>query len=84
MRYLRAVVLLVLGAIAPLADAQSFPERPVTLIVPWPAGGSTDVVMRAFAEATSKYLGQRVNIDNRPDASGTIGPAWMASSSAWD
>jgi tripartite-type tricarboxylate transporter receptor subunit TctC len=60
------------------AQAQGFPERPVTLIVPWPAGGGTDVAMRALAEATSKHLGQRINVENRPGASGTIGPAWMA------
>jgi tripartite-type tricarboxylate transporter receptor subunit TctC len=39
--------------------AQEFPSRPVTLIVPWPAGGSTDLVMRALATSTEKYLGSR-------------------------
>src|SRR6185503_10149441 len=59
------------------AGAQGFPERPVTLVVPWPAGGSTDVALRTLAEAASKHLGQRILIDNRPGAAGTIGPAWM-------
>jgi tripartite-type tricarboxylate transporter receptor subunit TctC len=50
----------------------------VTLIVPWPAGGSTDIVMRALADSMSKHMGnQRVIIDNKPGASGTIGPAAM-------
>src|SRR5262245_1125203 len=60
------------------AAPQSFPERPVTLIVPFPAGGSTDVALRTLAEATSKHLGQRIVIENRSGAGGTIGPAWMA------
>ena len=71
------VVILFAGSLT-LAHAQSFPERPVTLIVPWSAGGGTDVALRALAEATSKHLGQRVTVENRAGASGTIGPAWMA------
>jgi tripartite-type tricarboxylate transporter receptor subunit TctC len=63
---------------AAAACAQNFPERPVTLIVPWPAGGSTDVALRALAETTSRHLGQRMVVETRAGASGTIGPAWMA------
>src|SRR6185295_13991030 len=74
---LRLFFLVLLCFVAP-SFAQSFPERPVTLIVPWPAGGSTDVALRALADTTSKYLGQRIVIDNRPGASGTIGPTWLA------
>ena len=51
------------------APAQNFPARPVTLIVPWPAGGTTDVGMRALAEATEKHLGQSIVIENRPGGS---------------
>ena len=47
------------------AFAQGFPEKPVTLVVPYSAGGTTDVAMRALADATSRHLGQRVIIDNR-------------------
>ena len=54
-------------------SAQQFPAKAVTLIVPWPPGGSTDVTMRALAEATAKYLGQRVVVENRPGAGGTLG-----------
>jgi len=60
------------------AHAQNFPERPITLICPWPAGGGTDVAMRTLAEAMSKQLGQRVIVENKAGASGTIGPAYMA------
>jgi len=57
------------GAVA----AQQFPTKPITLICPWPAGGSSDLVMRAFAESVGKELGQQVVVENRPGASGTMG-----------
>ena len=57
--------------------AQGYPEKPVTLVVPWPAGGSTDIAMRTIAEAAAKHLGQPIVIDNKPGASGTLGPAIM-------
>jgi len=55
------------------ALAQPFPSKPVTMIVPWPAGGSTDQVMRALAQATEKYLGQPIIIENKAGAGGTLG-----------
>lgn len=58
-----------------LAAAQNFPNRPVTLLVTFPAGGPTDIAGRALAEATSKYLGQPVVVENRPGATGTLGAA---------
>jgi len=73
-----------LALIAGSAAAQSFPTKPVTLVVPWPAGGSTDVAMRALAEASQKHLGQQIVIDNKPGASGTLGPATMAASAKPD
>lgn len=69
---------------AQTAQAQSFPTKPVTFIVPWPAGGSSDLVMRALAEATSKHLGQPLVVENRPGASGTLGPAQMAATAKPD
>jgi tripartite-type tricarboxylate transporter receptor subunit TctC len=66
------------------ALAQSFPARPVTLIVPWPAGGTTDVGMRALASATEKHLGQSIVIENRPGGSGTLGPGQMAANAKPD
>jgi tripartite-type tricarboxylate transporter receptor subunit TctC len=66
------------------AQAQNFPARPVTLIVPWPAGGSTDVGMRALASATEKHLGQSIVIENRPGGSGTLGPGQMAATTRPD
>jgi tripartite-type tricarboxylate transporter receptor subunit TctC len=55
------------------AHAQSFPAKPITLICPWPPGGSTDITMRALAETTSKNLPQPIVIENKPGAGGTLG-----------
>lgn len=54
------------------ALAQSFPERPLALVVGFPAGGSTDSAMRAVADEMSKALGQPVTVDNRAGAGGSI------------
>src|SRR3954454_20709094 len=64
--------------ISAAAGAQEYPTKPITLIVPWPAGGSTDISMRAIAEAASKHLGQPIVIDNKAGGGGTVGPATMA------
>jgi tripartite-type tricarboxylate transporter receptor subunit TctC len=61
-----------------LVRAQAFPSRPIKYICPWPAGGSTDIVMRAFAESAGKTLGQTVVVENRPGASGTLGALELA------
>lgn len=60
------------------AQAQQFPSKPVTLIVPWPAGGSTDIYFRKLGEITARHLGQPLVIENRPGGSGMNGPATMA------
>ncbi len=60
------------------ALAQAYPSKPVTLIVPWPAGGSTDRHLRGLAEIASKYLGQNIVVENKPGGGGTIGPSQMA------
>jgi tripartite-type tricarboxylate transporter receptor subunit TctC len=67
--------LLALPACA-LAQAASYPARPITLIVPWPAGGQTDITMRILADLAGRQLGQTVVVENRPGAAGTlVGPA---------
>ena len=60
------------------AQAQGFPTKPVTLIVPWPAGGSTDIYFRKLGEVAARHLGQPLVIDNKPGGSGMNGPATMA------
>ena len=66
------------------AVAQTFPARPVTLIVPWPPGGSTDVSLRALASATEKHLGQSIVVENRPGGSGILSPGQMAATAKPD
>ena len=61
-------------ALPGLARAQAFPAKPIKLICPWPAGGSSDMVMRALAESASKAIGGQVVIDNKAGASGMLGP----------
>ena len=56
------------------ASAQAFPVKPIRLICPWPAGGSTDAVMRALGESVGKVLGGSVVLENKPGASGMLGP----------
>jgi tripartite-type tricarboxylate transporter receptor subunit TctC len=67
------------GLALPLAlHAQDrFPNKPVTLICPWPPGGSSDAVVRAFGESASKALGQPVVVENRPGVGGTLGATAM-------
>jgi tripartite-type tricarboxylate transporter receptor subunit TctC len=60
------------------AFAQTYPARPVTFIVPWPPGGSTDLAMRSLAVIAEKHLGQRIVIENKPGVSGTMGAQALA------
>jgi tripartite-type tricarboxylate transporter receptor subunit TctC len=73
----------VLAWLAP-AQAQQFPSRPVTLIVPFAAGGTTDVGLRSLASATEKHLGQPIVVENRAGVGGVLGPLQMATTSAPD
>ncbi|HEX2546033.1 MAG TPA: tripartite tricarboxylate transporter substrate binding protein [Ramlibacter sp.] len=75
----RAALGALAGCVATPAFAATYPARPITLIVPWPAGGQTDITMRILAELAGRQLGQPVVVENRPGAAGTlVGPALHA------
>ena len=74
MRTLAIACAAFLTAVAPFtAHANPYPARPVTVIVPFPAGGPSDVVARIVAEGMGKVLGQTMVIENVGGAGGTIG-----------
>jgi tripartite-type tricarboxylate transporter receptor subunit TctC len=79
-----AAGLLGLQAPASAEEAGAFPSKPVSLIVPFQAGVSADLLFRGIAEAASKHLGQPVIVDNKPGGSATLGPATMAASAKPD
>jgi tripartite-type tricarboxylate transporter receptor subunit TctC len=62
----------------PAAMAQAWPNKPVTLIVPFPAGGTTDVLARALADRLSPVLGQAVIVESKPGAGATLGADFVA------
>ena len=74
------VLIAALGAVA--ASAQDYPNRPITLVVPFPPGGSTTIVARIVADRMSEALGQSIIIDNRGGAGGTVGSRAVAKSPA--
>jgi tripartite-type tricarboxylate transporter receptor subunit TctC len=75
-----AAAALALLCLTAAAAAEDFPSRPITLIVPFPPGGSTNIVMRIVADKLSDLLGQQVVVDNRAGAGGTAGTRAVAKS----
>src|SRR5512138_3462513 len=78
-RHRRQLVRSAIGCAAAIAlpafgQGQAYPTRPIRLICPWPPGGSTDAVMRALAESAGKALGGQFVVENKPGASGMLGP----------
>lgn len=63
---------------APVAWAETWPARPIKLLVPFPAGSSPDLIARAVAEPLAAALGQAVVVDNRPGAGGNVGTGMVA------
>ena len=69
---------LAFGALAGTASAQTYPDRTITLVVPFAAGGSTDLVARILAQKLTEQMGQSVVVENRAGAGGNIGAAAVA------
>ena len=78
MKNLTAAILALLTLAAPVCAEESYPSRPITLIVPFAPGGSTDVIGRVVAEGLRQVLGQAVVVENRGGAGGSIGTAAIA------
>jgi tripartite-type tricarboxylate transporter receptor subunit TctC len=78
----RRAVLLATLAVAASAHAQAWPNKPVSLVVPFPPGGTTDVLARALAERLTVSLGQTVIVESKPGAGATLGADFVAKSKA--
>src|SRR5438132_12808118 len=74
------IVAVAIVALAPLASAQDYPNRAITLIVPYPPGGGVDAMARIVGEKLSAALGQQVIVDNRGGGGGNIGTRAAAKS----
>jgi tripartite-type tricarboxylate transporter receptor subunit TctC len=74
----RALAVLAAIGAAPLARAQTWPARPVRIVVPFPAGGTTDIIARAIAPELQRAFGQTFVVDNKPGAGGNTGAAEVA------
>ena len=74
----RAFVALSTATLAAPAHAQGYPERPVTMVVPAPPGGGTDLVARLYSDLLSQELGQQVLVDNKGGGNGNVGTAVVA------
>ena len=77
---LAGICALVLACVSGAAQAQSFPSKPVTFVVPFPAGNASDVAARALGEELGRRLGQPIVVENRTGATGTIGASFVAKS----
>ncbi len=69
-----------LAAVPTLAAAQAFPSQPISLVVPWPAGGGSDIAMRLLADGATRRMGAPVVVVNKPGAGGTVGLKEVAQS----
>jgi len=76
----RTLLIVVLASFSPLTVAQTFPEKPLRIVVPFPAGGTVDGLARALARGLSEGFGQPVIVENKPGANTMIGADFVAKS----
>lgn len=85
MRLLLNALLLAAASLAThSATAQAYPTRPVTLVIPWQAGGIPDTQLRLLAKLAAPHLGQPIVVENKPGAVGTMAPASVAANAKPD
>jgi tripartite-type tricarboxylate transporter receptor subunit TctC len=73
MKILHALLLSAAALLGPGAQAQTYPSKPIRLVVPFPAGGATDIFARAVSQKLGEKMGTTIVVDNKPGAGGTIG-----------
>lgn len=73
MRYSVTLSLMLAAAAPALVDAQTYPAKPIRIIVSYPAGGANDIVARTVGQKLNEMLGANIVVDNRSGAGGTIG-----------
>ena len=79
---MRLVAAALLAVLCAAAQAQPYPNRPITIISPFPPGGISDLTARPFAASMSKFLGQSVVVENKAGAGGAVGHAYVARANA--
>ena len=80
--FLSSLLIALATGIAGTANSQSYPSKPIRIVVPWPPGGGTDVVARTIASKMNETLGQPAIVDNRAGATGIIGADLVAKAPA--
>src|SRR6188508_3298153 len=78
MKLALSALMLFAAAVSAPVSAQDYPTRPITLVVPYAAGGGNDVMARTVAEKMSRTLGQQIVVDSRPGAGGNIATRQVA------
>src|SRR5947207_662079 len=80
MKLVALVAALALSTSAATALAQAWPSKPIRIVVPYPAGGTSDILARALSPGLQSALGQPIVVENRPGATGNVGADFVAKS----
>ncbi len=78
MKFMQALALGAMLSLSALSASATYPERPIRMVVPFPAGSGTDTMVRIIAEPLSKALGQNIVVENKPGADGSVAAADVA------